>query len=89
MVLFAQGTGKGDRSIDKRWREKARVAKERTMSLDEWSSREIARWDLDDPARKPTGVENPRTWRYDKPLRETNRISRERRQRDVRDNPRV
>lgn len=88
MVLFPRGVNKGDRSLDERWVEKGRTAKERTMTLDEWSDRETARWDLDDADREPTGVENPRTWTYRKPLLDVNKPGpgKETR-RDVRDNP--
>ena len=64
---------KGAKSLDERWVEKARIAKRTTDSLDDWSQREINRWDLDAPNREPTGRKNPRTWRYDPPLRRVNR----------------
>ena len=71
-MMFTRST-KGDKSLDERWVEKARVAKRTTFSLEDWSDREIARWNLDDPVRKPTGAKNPTTWRYEKPLRRQNR----------------
>jgi len=63
---------KGAKSLDSRWVEKAGQAKQSTMSLNDWSQREIERWDLDDPVREPTGAKNPRTWTYGKPLRRVN-----------------
>ena len=66
-MLFPRGQNKGDRSLDERWVEKGRQAKETTMSLDEWSDREIGRWDLDTDSRRPTGEQNFRTWEYRKP----------------------
>jgi len=67
MVMFDRST-KGDKSLDTKWVEFAKRAKETTFSLEDWSDRAIARWNLDDEARKPTGAKNPTTWRYDKPL---------------------
>lgn len=84
-MMFPRST-KGDRSLDERWVLKARSAKRTTFSLDDWSDREIQRWDLDDPARKPTGRKNPETWRYEKPLREVNRAEGQDRRRDPRSN---
>lgn len=80
---------KGAKSLDSRWVEKARIAKKTTDGLEDWSDREIARWDLDDPARTPTGAKNPRTWRYDDPLRRVNRSSDNDGRRDARDNPSI
>jgi len=68
-------SSKGDKSLDKRWVRKARIAKRTTDGLEDWSDREIARWDLDDAERTPTGKKNPRTWRYEKPLRRVNEVS--------------
>lgn len=87
-MMFDRST-KGDKSLDSRWVEKAAVAKRTTFSLDDWSPREIARWDLDDPVREPTGAKNPRTWTYDKPLRDVNRSEDPSRLRDPRDDPTV
>ena len=77
------------RFLDERWHEIGRRAKETTSSLDEWSDRDIKRWDLDTDSRRPTGRENPRTWRYEKPLRDVNRPGRSGRTHDARDNPRI
>lgn len=89
MVLFDRGQNKGDRSLDRRWHEVGRIAKTRTDGLEDWGDIDIAKYDLDAPEREPTGVENPRTWRYDPPLRETNvPDDRQRGQRDLRDSPR-
>lgn len=93
MVQFGyhEASSKGDRSVDLRWVERGRDAKEHSDSgtaLEEFSEREIAELDLEDASRIPTGVENPRTWTYDKPMRATNRGGR-RRRRDLRDNPRI
>lgn len=87
MVLFPRGLNKGDRSLDERWQEIGREAKENTMSLDEWGDIDIARWDLDEPEREPTGVENRRTWTYDPPVRETNTPGARNERPDVRDQP--
>ncbi|QLG62826.1 hypothetical protein [Halorarum salinum] len=84
-MKFPRST-KGTRSLDERWHRKAEQAKRTTTGLDEWSDREIERWDLDDPARKPTGRKHPETWRYDKPLRRVNRSSGGDRRRDAREN---
>jgi hypothetical protein len=65
---------KGAKSLDKRWVMKARIAKRTTDGLEDWSDREIERWDLDDEGRTPTGKKNPRTWDYAKPLRRVNRV---------------
>jgi len=80
---------KGAKSLDKRWVEKARIAKRTTDGLEDWSDREIARWNLDDTGRTPTGKNNPRTWDYDKPLRDVNRNSDNQRLVDPRDNARI
>lgn len=71
-MMFSR-SDKGAKSLDRRWHEKARTAKETTFGLEDWSQREINRWNLDDPVREPTGKKNPRTWEYDKPLNEQNR----------------
>jgi len=63
----------GAKSLDSRWVEKAKTAKRTTDGLEDWSDRQIERWDLDDPVRTPTGRKNPRTWDYEKPLRRVNR----------------
>lgn len=88
-----EASTKGDRSVDRRWVEKGKDAKEHSDSgtaLEEWSEREIFELDLEDDSRIPTGVENPRTWTYDKPMRDTNRGGRRQdRRRDLRDNPRI
>jgi hypothetical protein len=69
---------KGTKSLDERWVEKAKIAKRTTDGLEDWSTREIQRWDLDDDERTPTGKQNPRTYRYDKPLRDVNRSGEDR-----------
>lgn len=66
-------SSKGDKSLDERWIEKARIAKRTTDGLEDWSNREIERWDLDDAERTPTGKKNRRTYQYEKPLRRVNR----------------
>jgi len=80
---------KGAKSLDKRWVEKARIAKRTTDGLEDWSNREINRRNLDDAGRTPTGKNNPRTWDYDKPLRRANRVSDSNRLVDPRDNDRI
>lgn len=87
-MMFDRST-KGDKSLDKRWHRKAKIAKRTTFSLDDWSAREIDRWDLDDPVRKPTGRKNPQTWNYDKPLKRVNRNPESDRRRDARENPNI
>lgn len=82
-------SSKGDKSLDQRWHEKAKQAKRTTFSLEEWSEREIERWDLDDPVRKPTGKKNPRTWTYEKPLRRVNNSPGNDQRRDARENPSI
>lgn len=80
---------KGAKSLDSRWVEKARIAKETTDGLEDWSAREIARWDLDDPVRTPTGKKNDRTWQYEDPLALVNRDGKADPRPDARDNPRI
>jgi len=80
---------KGAKSLDRRWVKKARIAKRTTDGLEDWSNREINRWDLDDEGRTPTGKKNPRTWDYEKPLRQVNRVSDNNRLVDPRDSPQI
>lgn len=80
---------KGAKSLDKRWVEKARIAKRTTDGLEDWSDRMIARWNLDDEGRTPTGKNNRRTWEYDKPLRRANRVEDSDRLVDPRDNAKI
>lgn len=87
-MLFDR-SDKGAKSLDSRWHEKARRAKRTTSSLDQWSEREIERWDLDDEVRKPTGRKHPETWHYDKPLQEVNRNPEADRRVDARDLPTI
>lgn len=88
--MFARSQGL--KVLDERYHRKAQDAKEQTRSLDDWSPQDIQRWDLDEPHRKPTGRENPRTWTYSKPLRDQNRSKRNTQadaRRDARKNPRI
>lgn len=71
------------RFVDERWHEFARDAKRTTSSLDDWSQREINRWDLDDEVREPTGEFNPRTYEYDPPLEDVVESSPERQRRRI------
>ena len=87
MVMFDRSS-KGDKSLDRRWVEFGKMAKRTTSSLDEWSERDIERYDLDDPERKPTGAKNPRTWRYEKPLEQVQEGEHGALV-DPRDNPRI
>ena len=77
------------RFIDKRWHAKAQEVKETVFSVDELGEREKARFDLEEAHRRPTGAENPETWRYTKPLIDVNASRRPGRRRDARDNPRI
>jgi hypothetical protein len=87
-MLFDR-SDKGAKSLDERWVRKARIAKRTTDGLEDWSQREIERWDLDDPERTPTGAKNPRTWDYEKPLRRVNRNSGDDRLVDPRKSPTI
>jgi len=80
---------KGVKSLDERWVEKARTAKRTTDGLEDWSDRAIARWNLDDDGRTPTGKNNQRTWDYEKPLRRVNRVSDSQRLVDPRNDPQI
>jgi len=87
-MLFDR-SDKGAKSLDSRWVRKAIIAKRTTDGLDDWSQRDIERWDLDDAERTPTGKKNPRTWDYEKPLRQVNRVSDSNRLVDPRDSPTI
>lgn len=71
-MLFPRGNTKGDRSLDSRWVKKAKDVKRTVANVDLLSDKEIARWDLDDPERRPTGKKIPSNWEYTPPLNRAN-----------------
>jgi hypothetical protein len=73
---FARGTNEGDRSLDRRWVQKAKDVKRSVANVDLLSDLEIARWDLDTPERRPTGKKVASNWEYDPPIEEQNNPGR-------------
>lgn len=88
-MLLPRGLTKGDRSLDERWHEKAREVKRSVANVDLLPERDIARWDLDDPERRPTGKKVPSNWEYDKPLKRVNEGDEPERRVDARDDPTI
>lgn len=89
MPHFARGDGKGDRSLDERWRQKAKDVKRSVANVDLLSDREKARWDLADAERKPTGKKVPGNWKYGKPLKRQNESEDRDGRPDVRNRPTI
>ena len=89
MVLYPRGHTKGDRSLDARWHQKATDVKRTVANVDLLSDREIARWDLDTPERRPTGAKVPSNWQYDPPLQRANTPDSRNERPDARENPRI
>lgn len=55
--------------VDGQWHEERQEARENAFSLLEFSDIDITRWDLD--TADITGKDNPRTYRIDRPLNQT------------------
>lgn len=89
MPLFPRGLTKGDRSLDARWHEKAKAVKRTVANVDLLSDKEIARWDLDTPERRPTGKNVASNWRYDPPVARTNTPPDDNERPDARDRPTI
>jgi hypothetical protein len=87
--MMTHRSSKGDKSLDSRWVAKARTAKETTDGLEDWSTREIERWDLNDPERTPTGKKHDPTWQYTDPMVYANRDGKSDPRPDARENPRI
>lgn len=89
MVHFPRGLSKGDRSLDARWVEKAKDVKRTVANVDLLSDREVARWDLDEPERRPTGAKVASNWQYTPPLQRGNEPSARNERPDARERPTI
>ena len=89
MVHVPRGKNKGDRSLDARWVQKAIDVKRTVANVDLLSDREIARWDLDTPERRPTGAKVASNWEYDPPIARANEPGSRNERPDARERPTI